>query len=79
MILTNDRQAIQAAIKTCNIPNKHEVRMLRIKNTLDLEEIEVSENLIEEVRKNKHLKNVSSPYQLPFDVNGDLPHDWYLK
>ncbi len=72
MVLKNDRQAIQAAIKTCNIPNKEAVRLVRIKNTLQLGEIEVSENLLEEVKGNKYLRIVEGPYELPFDEDGNL-------
>ncbi len=43
--LPNDRQAIQAAIKTSNILDFTQVKMVRIKNTLELSEIEVSEGI----------------------------------
>jgi len=72
MVLKNDRQAIQAAIKTCNILHKENVRMVRIKNTVSLDEIEVSENLLDEVRENKYLEIVSEPYELIFNEKGNL-------
>lgn len=72
MVLKNDRQAIQAAIKTCNIFDKNNVRLVRIKNTSHLSELEVSENLLQEVRDNEHLKIESEPYEFPFNDDGDL-------
>ncbi len=72
MVLKNDRQAIQAAIKTCNIRNMDKVRLVRIKNTLSLSEIEVSESLLEEVKKNKNLEIISGAYPLDFDEEGNL-------
>src|SRR5690606_34505221 len=45
--LPNDRMAIQAAIKSCNILDFTKVKMVRIKNTLQISEIEVSENLLD--------------------------------
>ncbi|MEW5814891.1 MAG: lactate racemase domain-containing protein [Spirochaetota bacterium] len=72
MVLKNDRHAIQAAVKTCNLLDKTRVRMVRIKNTLRLNEIEVSENLIDEVKKNSHLDILAGPYDLRFDAQGNL-------
>lgn len=70
--LDNDRLAIQAAIKTCNILDFTKVRMVRIKNTLELSEIEVSEALLDEVKHNENLTPVSDLYELAFDKDGNL-------
>lgn len=74
MVLKNDRQAIQAAVKTCNILDKRNVRMVRIKNTLNLGEIEVSENLLEELRSNPYIHEDPSfvPTDFSFDKEGNL-------
>lgn len=72
MVLKSDRQAIQAAIKTCNIVDKENVRLVRIKNTVQIGEIEVSENLLDEVRTNKYLEIASSPYEWKFDDKYNL-------
>jgi len=70
--LDNDREALQAAIKTCNILDFTKVRMVRIKNTLELGELEVSEALLDEVQQNKYLTPISDLYALEFDENGNL-------
>ncbi|MBD3323257.1 DUF2088 domain-containing protein [candidate division KSB3 bacterium] len=72
MVLKHDRHAFQAAIKTCNILNQKDVRLVRIKNTISLSEIEVSENLRTEVANNPNLDIVGEPYALPFDDQGNL-------
>jgi hypothetical protein len=72
MVLKSDRQAIQAAIKTCNILKKAEVRLARIRNTVALDEIAVSENLLGEVRANARLAVAGEPFALGFDPNGNL-------
>jgi hypothetical protein len=72
MVLKSDKQSIQAAIKTGNILDKANVRMVRIKNTNYIGEIEVSESLIEEVKQNKYLEIMSEPYELNFDSKGNL-------
>ncbi len=72
MVLRNDRQAIQAAIKTCNIARWEDVRFTRIRNTLSMSEIEVSENIAAELADNPNVSVASEPYDLPFDASGDL-------
>ncbi len=72
MVLKNDRQAIQAAIKTCNILDKTQVRMARIKNTVAVAEIQVSENLLREVEKCEYMNAVSDPNHWVFDEDGNL-------
>jgi hypothetical protein len=74
MVLKNDKQAIQAAIKTCNILDKKAVRFARIKNTVAVSEIEISENLIEEARANPYLELGSDPQpeEMRFDEMGNL-------
>ncbi|URN93568.1 MAG: lactate racemase domain-containing protein [Candidatus Pristimantibacillus lignocellulolyticus] len=70
--LANDKETIQAAIKTSNILDFTEVKMVRIKNTLVLSEIEVSEALIEYVNQHPQMEVVSPLFDLPFDDNGNL-------
>jgi len=70
--LPTDKQAIQAAIKTCNILDFRNVKLVRIKNTLVLSEIEVSEPLLEYVKQHPNMEVSSDPYDIPFNKNGDL-------
>jgi hypothetical protein len=74
MVLRSDRQAIQAAIKTCNILDKSAVRLVRIKNTVEVAEIDVSEALLEEARANPYLEVDAGAVasELAFDGNGNL-------
>ena len=70
--LPNDREAIQAAVKTSNILDFSKVKMVRIKNTLELSEIEVSEALVDYVKQHPNMEVISDLYDLPFDENGNL-------
>ncbi len=73
MVLKSDKQAIQACIKTSNILNKKDVTMVRIKNTIAMKEIEISENLLNIAKNINNLEIIdSSPYELVFDENGNL-------
>ncbi len=68
VILETDREAIETAVGETP-PDR--VRLVRIKNTLHLEELEISEALVPEARA-KGLRVVRQPRALSFDVTGRL-------
>lgn len=70
--LDNDREAIQAAVKTCNILDFNQVRLVRIKNTLEVGVIEVSEVMIPEVKANSNLELIGEPFEFNFNDEGNL-------
>lgn len=70
--LANDKDAIKAAIKTCNILDFTKVKMVRIKNTLEIAEIEVSEALIDHVTQHPDMEQLSDLFELPFNDEGNL-------
>lgn len=70
--LPNDKEAIQAAIKTCNILDFTKVKMVRIKDTLHVSEIEVSEALLDYIKQHPNMEQASDLYAFDFDENGNL-------
>ncbi|MEH7380403.1 lactate racemase domain-containing protein [Bacillus sp. JJ1533] len=70
--LPNDKEAIQAAIKTCNILDFTKVKMVRIKDTLHVSEIEVSEALLDYIKQHPNIEQASDLYEFNFDENGNL-------
>ncbi len=70
--MPDEKTAIQAAIKTCNILDFTKARVVRIKNTLEIGEIEVSENMLEDVEKHESLEKMSNLYNFEFDQEGNL-------
>ncbi len=72
MVLRNDRQALQACIRTCNIMDYRQARVMRIRNTLCMEELSVSENLLDAVRDHPDMRILSEPFDLEFDGDGNL-------
>ena len=72
MIMINDRETFQLCIKTCTEIDREKVRLIRIKNTLDLEYIYVSEGMLDEVRNNPNLEIAGEPEELIFDSDGNL-------
>lgn len=73
-VVANDREAIQACIRTANRIDRDHVRMVRIKNTLHIGEIMLSESYYEDVANGKYpgLTAVSEPAELLFDEEGNL-------
>jgi hypothetical protein len=71
--MANDRDAIKAGVKTCNVLDYNEVKLIRIRDTLHLGEIEISESLLEEARNNARIEILEGPYEFPFDEKGYLP------
>lgn len=78
LVMPDDRSAIKAAIKTANNLDYvgKNTRMVRIKNTLELQYIYVSEALIEEVIHHPHLEIVEGPLSFEFDSEGRLLTWW---
>src|SRR5579884_43052 len=71
MVLPNDRMAFQAAILTCHAVNRPPL-VVRIKDTLHLDEMWVSEALLAEVDGNAAVAVVDGPACIQFDERGDV-------
>ena len=72
MTLPNDLQGVQSCLKTSNLPDYRTAKVVRIHNTLCLDEIEVSETLLDQIRGDERFEIVSEPYDMKFDENGNL-------
>ena len=72
MYAENDREALMLAIRTCNGINFKKARVVRIKNTLELSEIEVSEALYDSLRGQEGIQLLRSPQEMRFDADGFL-------
>lgn len=72
MVLEDDRLALQTAVKTLTGVDHNRVRLVYIKNTLSLEQILVSEALLEEVRSHEDMEILEEPRPLRFDGTGAL-------
>jgi hypothetical protein len=68
--LESDELAIKAAVKTCNVLDFTKCRLVRIKDTLHLGEIEISINLLEEARQHPGIEIISEPYEWTFNSEG---------
>jgi hypothetical protein len=74
--LANDRDAIAAAIRISGPVRPDAARVIRIKNTQELETLYLSEALVEELRESPDLQRrlvlVDEPREMQFDVMGYL-------
>jgi hypothetical protein len=67
-----DREAIETALSCIGLTPPASARVVRIKNTLALGELEVSEAFQAELAKRPELKQLADPAPLPFDAAGRL-------
>ena len=73
MIMNTDHDAIALAVKTVVRVKPQDCRVVRIRNTLQLGEIQVSEPLLAQVRaRPDRFEVLSAPTALAFDANGSL-------
>ncbi|MGV8982223.1 hypothetical protein [Clostridium sp.] len=67
IMMNNDKEAIIIAIKTCNKIEIENVKIVKIKNTLELDEIEVSESYMNYIKNREDLNIISESYNMEFD------------
>jgi hypothetical protein len=76
VFLPNDRDAITMAVQISGLSSPQEARVVRIKNTQELDKIWISENILETIRTNAELHDrleiTSEPREMQFDVLGNL-------
>ncbi len=72
IVAPNDRAAIMTALRCCGRPDTENARMVRIKNTLKIGEMDVSESLLGEKVQGVAMTPVSEPFRLPFGGEGRL-------
>lgn len=70
--MPDDRSAIETALRSLGAANSETARIMRIKNTLHLSKIQVSANLLEELKNNPIVKITGHPAALEFDRDGNL-------
>ena len=72
MVMQSDKDCISVALKTANGMDEKHPRVIRIKNTMELTEILISEALIDEANAHPKMKVIGEPEYMQFDENGYL-------
>ena len=72
MVLYNDKQAIQMAIKSCNFIDRAYPRVVRIVNTMEMKHIWISEGMVEEAKSNPQIRLLGELEEFSFDEEDNL-------
>jgi hypothetical protein len=72
VFVNTDQEAIAVAVSCCNLVEPPDVKIVRINNTLELNEIEVSLPALEELRGRPDIEILGEPYPVQFDQTGSL-------
>src|SRR6266576_200952 len=67
-----DREAIRMALASLALPDARAARIVRIRDTLSLADLEVSEAMAEEVTRRSNLTATSDRAEMQFDSDGNL-------
>jgi lactate racemase-like protein len=71
--LATDREAIATALTTVGPIDAWEARVIRIKNTLEMAEMQVSEALMDELKGRRDITPIGNLEEFEFDADGNLP------
>jgi hypothetical protein len=72
MYVENDREAIEIALGSIGLTSPEKSKIIRIKNTLQLEIVEISEAYAEAFNQRTDLKILDGPCSMVFDSNNNL-------
>jgi hypothetical protein len=68
-----DREVLDAALAIIGTRAPEQARILRIRNTMHLEELDVSEPCLQETERQTEFTTIGPPRPLEFDAAGNLP------
>jgi hypothetical protein len=72
VVAPSDLTAVLTSLRVCGRHDPQNARVVRIKNTLNISEIDVSDSLMPEVAQKGYLEAMSGPFALPFEPDGSL-------
>lgn len=70
--LKTDKEAVESAFTTIGAVDPEEVRIVHIKNTLEIAEMDISEAFLDEVKGKENLRFLEELGPLSFDTEGNL-------
>ena len=73
MFFETDQECVKTALGSVGLTPPEKSRVVRIKNTLHIDEVEVSEAYQEEFAKRNDLELLEGPQPMAFDSHGNLP------
>jgi hypothetical protein len=73
-----DRELLDHSVAIIGLVEPPNAKILWIKNTLELAEVECSAAYLEEARERADLEILTGLHDLPLDADGNLPHEWQV-
>ncbi|MEH7238838.1 lactate racemase domain-containing protein [Bacillus sp. JJ1562] len=70
--LQTERELVDVAIQFLQTVQMDDLLIVRIRNTLSLDELEVSEALWEKIKDNQNFEQIGPPYEMKFNNQGEL-------
>jgi len=71
-----DRDALQAAFDNSGVLDSKDLRLVWIKNTLEMEYLWASEPMLKEAKANPNVEVVSGLQEIPLDASGNMVMAW---
>ena len=71
-----DREALQAAFDNSGVLDAKDLRLVWIKNTLEMEYLWATESMLKEAKENPNVEVVSALQDIPFDGGGNMVMEW---
>ena len=72
LVFDSDREAVESALDCIGLTRPEQARVIRVKNTLVLGEIECSEAFLPEIAQRSDLEVIGVPRPLGFDAGGQI-------
>ncbi|NIP41584.1 MAG: DUF2088 domain-containing protein, partial [candidate division Zixibacteria bacterium] len=72
VVAPNDKAAIHTALRVCGRANLQEAKIVHIKNTLSLSEMDISARLLEETTPGISLELIGDRFALSYDAKNNL-------
>lgn len=76
MALATDRDAIKAGLLCCWLKDPSSAKVIRIKNTMTLDDFYVSESLIPEITRVPGVVSIGAVHDIGFDADGSIMNTW---
>ncbi len=77
IVLKTDKEVVEAALNTIGAVDPEKARLVHIKNTLEIGELDISEAFLEEIEGRGDLKVLEELGLLTFDEGGKIGHTWH--
>jgi hypothetical protein len=71
-----DCEALQAAFDNSGVLDSQDLRLVWVKNTLEMESLWATEPMFKEAKDNPNLEMVSGLQDIPFDASGNMVMEW---